>query len=46
MDSLVSYIVSPSQLQFDLDVEIAYAPLTINLKFVKMFVGIVWCYEL
>ena len=43
MDSLVSYIVSPSQLQFDLNVEIAYDPLTIDLTFVKMFAGIVWC---
>ena len=41
MDSVVSYIVSPSQLQFDLNVEIAYAPLRIDLKFVKMFAGIV-----
>ena len=41
MDSVVSYIVSPSQLQFDLNVEIAYDPLTIDLTFVKMFAGIV-----
>ena len=31
----------PTLYQFDLNVEIAYAPLTIDLKFVKMFAGIV-----